>query len=54
MNLKCARQKVARKLTSANRTTIKKHLATLVNNKQLAKHSTGKGTWYDLNIDKPA
>jgi len=37
-------------LTSANRNTIKKHLETLVDNKQLAKHGTGKGTWYDLNI----
>lgn len=37
-------------LTSANRNTIKKHLETLVDNKQLAKHGAGKGTWYDLNI----
>jgi len=36
-------------LTSANRNTIKKHLETLVDNKQLAKHGTGKGTWYNLN-----
>jgi len=33
-------------LTNANRNTIKKHLENLVVTKQLAKHGTGKGTWY--------
>jgi Fic family protein len=36
-------------LTNANRNTIKKHLETLVDNKQLVKHGTGKGTWYTVN-----
>lgn len=36
-------------LTGANRNTIKKHLETLSENKQLTKHGTGKGTWYALS-----
>ncbi|MBK8496232.1 MAG: Fic family protein [Chitinophagaceae bacterium] len=36
-------------LTGANRNTIKKHLETLAENKQLTKHGTGKGTWYALS-----
>lgn len=35
-------------LTGANRNTIKKHLESLVEIKQLYKHGTGKGTWYAL------
>ena len=35
-------------LTGANRNTVKKHLATLVQAKQLTQHGTGKGTWYGL------
>ncbi len=34
------------KLTGANRNTVKKHLATLVQSRHLAQHGTGKGTWY--------
>ncbi len=33
-------------LTGANRNTVKKHLAALVDANHLAKHGTGKGTWY--------
>jgi Fic family protein len=33
-------------LTAANRNTVKKHLAALVNAKHLTQHGTGKGTWY--------
>lgn len=36
-------------LTGANRNTIKKHLETLAENKQLTKHGIGKGTWYALS-----
>ena len=36
------------KLTGANRNTVKKHLATLVEAKHLTQHGTGKGTWYGL------
>lgn len=36
-------------ITGANRNTIKKHLETLAENKQLTKHGTGKGTWYALS-----
>ena len=35
-------------LTGANRNTVKKHLATLVEAKHLTQHGTGKGTWYGL------
>lgn len=35
-------------LTGANRNTIKKHLATLVEAKHLIQHGAGKGTWYGL------
>lgn len=35
-------------LTGANRNTIKKHLAALVAANHLARHGTGKGTWYGL------
>ena len=34
------------KLTGANRNTVKKHLAALVEANHLAQHGTGKGTWY--------
>ena len=34
------------KLTGANRNTVKKHLQALVAARHLAKHGTGKGTWY--------
>ncbi len=34
------------KLTGANRNTVKKHLAALVEAKQLTQHGRGKGTWY--------
>lgn len=33
-------------LTGANRNTVKKHLAALVEARQLSQHGTGKGTWY--------
>jgi Fic family protein len=36
-------------LTGANRNTVKKHLAMLVEAKHLAQHGTGKGTWYGNN-----
>jgi Fic family protein len=36
-------------LTNANRNTIKKHLETLVDIRQLAQHGTGKGTWYGIS-----
>lgn len=32
--------------TGANRNTVKKHLAALVDAKHLTQHGTGKGTWY--------
>ncbi|CAN5861511.1 Fic family protein [soil metagenome] len=35
-------------LTGANRNTVKKQLAALVENKQLRQHGGGKGTWYSL------
>lgn len=35
-------------LTGANRNTVKKHLATLVDAKHLTQYGTGKGTWYGL------
>ncbi len=34
------------KLTGANRNTVKKHLAALVEANHLAQHGRGKGTWY--------
>ena len=34
------------KLTGANRNTVKKHLATLVDANHLSQNGTGKGTWY--------
>jgi Fic family protein len=34
-------------LTGANRNTVKKHLATLVDARHIAQHGTGKGTWYE-------
>ena len=33
-------------LTNANRNTVKKQLASLVENRQLLQHGQGKGTWY--------
>lgn len=33
-------------ITGANRNTVKKHLATLVEANHLTQHGTGKGTWY--------
>jgi Fic family protein len=33
-------------LTGANRNTVKKHLAILVDARHLTQHGTGKGTWY--------
>lgn len=36
-------------LTGANRNTVKKHLAILVEANHLAQHGTGKGTWYGQN-----
>ncbi|MER9517607.1 DUF977 family protein [Mesorhizobium sp. M0614] len=36
-------------LTGANRNTVKKHLAALVEANHLAQHGTGKGTWYGRN-----
>lgn len=33
-------------LTGANRNTVKKHLAELVEARHLSQHGTGKGTWY--------
>lgn len=33
-------------VTGANRNTVKKHLAALVEANHLAQHGTGKGTWY--------
>jgi predicted HTH transcriptional regulator len=33
-------------LTGANRNTVKKHLAVLVEAGHLSQHGTGKGTWY--------
>ena len=33
-------------LTEANRNTVKKHLAALVDANHLEQHATGKGTWY--------
>ena len=35
-------------VTAAPRGTIKDHIAALVRNGHLAKHGTGKGTWYSL------
>ena len=34
-------------LTGANRNTVKKHLATLVDARHIAQRGTGKGTWYE-------
>lgn len=36
-------------LAQANRNTIKKHLSSLTESKQLIKYGVGKGTWYSLN-----
>ena len=36
------------RLTGASRNTLKEHLARLVEKRHLAKHGTGKGTWYAL------
>jgi DNA-binding IclR family transcriptional regulator len=33
-------------ITGANRNTVKKHLASLVEANHLARHGVGKGTWY--------
>jgi Fic family protein len=35
-------------LTGANRNTVKKHLASLVEANHLTRHGTGKGTWYGM------
>lgn len=37
-------------LTGANRNTVKKHLATLVEANHLTQHGTGKGTWYSQGM----
>ena len=39
----------AHRLTGANRNTVKKHLAMLVEAGYLTQHGTGKGTWYSKN-----
>ena len=36
-------------LTGANRNTVKKHLASLVQANHLSQHGAGKGTWYGLS-----
>ena len=36
------------RLTGASRNTLKEHLAALVEKRHLARHGTGKGTWYAL------
>jgi len=36
-------------LTGANRNTVKKHLASLVEANHLSQHGTGKGTWYGMS-----
>jgi len=36
------------RLTGANRNTIKKHLAALVEARHVSQHGSGKGTWYGL------
>ena len=36
------------RLTGASRNTLKEHLAQLVEKRHLARHGTGKGTWYAL------
>ncbi len=35
-------------LTGANRNTVKKHLATLVDARHIAQRGAGKGTWYEI------
>ena len=35
-------------ITNANRNTVKKQLAALVENKQLRQSGQGKGTWYSI------
>lgn len=37
-------------LTGANRNTVEKHLATLVEASYLTQHGTGKGTWYSQGM----
>jgi predicted HTH transcriptional regulator len=34
------------RLSRANRNTVKKHLASLVEARHLTQHGVGKGTWY--------
>ncbi len=36
------------RLTLTNKNTVKKHLQTLVRNRQITQHGKGKGTWYTL------
>ncbi len=36
------------RLTGASRNTLKEHLAQLVDKRHLARHGTGKGSWYAL------
>ena len=36
------------RLTGASRNTLKEHLAQLVEKQHLARHGTGKGSWYAL------
>lgn len=36
-------------MTKANRNTIKKHLASLVQSLKIKQHGNGKGTWYTIN-----
>ena len=36
------------RFTGASRNTLKEHLAQLVDKRHLARHGTGKGTWYAL------
>ncbi len=38
------------KLTDANRNTVKKHVAALVDASQLIQHGTGRGTWYTAGL----
>ncbi|MBC6993390.1 Fic family protein [Neolewinella lacunae] len=39
------------RLTSANRNTLRKNIATLIHNQQLQQNGVGKGTWYSLALE---